>query len=350
MAVHAADYGVVLRAFVPGHRAFIFAEVEHHVVNVARSVCAHVYNGKRQHRERPARSIEHGILIEVYCLALYEFLHNAARGGGEIRQRRKLGKLYCFLGSRPLFINEHLRKVAEYAVSRFLLESLAAGHDELSVVILEYNAELREHTVRAVAVLHGVHPEEEAVALVGVNVGILVILDLLACRLLRIPCGYDLLAGIFAAVCNAEDESGKLIGGDIQSPAACLDALLIMLPEGPAGDAERLKQAGSEVVYNSHAGELLDYNAAHIGVFAYVAPALARGKGPLGGEEILDPCALGLVAEQADILARRHGEQVIYRQLLEVIVVLLGSVFGEKVDHLCVEREQTLVNGEAYRH
>ena len=41
---------------------------------------------------------------------------------------------------------------------------------------------------------------------------------------------------------------------------------------------------------------------------------------------------------------------MIYRQLLEVIVVLLGSVFGEKVDDLCVEREQTLVNGEAYRH
>ena len=160
----------------------------------------------------------------------------------------------------------------------------------------------------------------------------------------------DLLALIFAAVAHAVDNTGELLCGDKQTPAAGLEAVRVSLPERIFADAEWLEQTRRKIFAHGLAGNAVDYGAEDIAVFAYVLPSLARGERPTRVKKALEPRNLRLVVKDADILAGSHRQQMENRHLLKVRVIFFRPVFRENINDLSVERQQSLINSEARRY
>ena len=172
-----------------------------------------------------------------------------------------------------------------------MLKDLAAGGDDICVVFRQDDAELREHSVCAVRAGEVAAPEVEAVADAGVDLirTLARVVCLSLARFARPELGDDLLALIFSAVAHAVDDLGELFCCYEQTPAACLKTVRVGLPCGILSDAQRFEQTRREIFAHGHAGQLLDYGAEDIAVFADVLPVLARGERPARAEKALEP-------------------------------------------------------------
>jgi len=177
------------------------------------------------------------------------------------------------------------------AVARLLLKDLAAGDDDIGVIVRQNYAELREHSVKAVRAGEAAAPEVEAVADAGVRLvnALCGVVGLGLSRLARPEFGDDLLAAVLSAVAHAVGDLGELLRGYEQSPAAGLKTVGVCLPGGILADAEGLEEARREIFAHGEPGQLLNYGSHDIAVFADILPVLARGKRPARAEKALEP-------------------------------------------------------------
>ena len=163
-------------------------------------------------------------------------------------------------------------------------------------------------------------------------------------------CGNHLLAGIFASLQQGLSHAGHVFGLEVQSPSAAVDSLGAFFPFG-LHDSQRLPQAGSEIVIDLFPGDLLHDGRKHVCAVTVVDI-------PSSGLVLDRCCEEGLrprsaVARSADrrllVLAYVHGEQVPDRGGSEVLAYGVGQILREEGNHLVVQFELALGDGEAYR-
>ena len=176
-------------------------------------------------------------------------------------------------------------------------------------------------------------------------------LDVLRGSVLNPAGGQELLALPLSLLQQELAHLGQIFGLHEEAPSSGVDALRALIPVC-ANDAQRTEQARVEIVDHLLARHLLHDGRKHIGAQAVVAEEGAWLVFQRRAQEGGSPVAifgLGLAHQSCriDIVARRHGQQVLYGHCLQVLVGVGRRLVGEEADHLVGQFQFALCHGEA---